>query len=130
MFDIERLDHHLVNITNFIGSNFTLNGLAEGAEFEVRSRCSNSIFSNWSSITFTTIGPCTTPTNVYASNITTTSAEIGWDAVPGAVSYEYGIRIIGLTGWVYYTTNTNAIVFSGLSAGRQVRLMSKSNMLN
>ena len=117
-----------VNITNFIGSNFTLNGLAEGAqyEFEVRSRCSNSIFSNWSSITFTTIGPCTTPTNVYASNITTTSAEIGWDAVPGAVSYEYGIRIIGLTGWVYYTTNTNAIVFTGLSAGRQVRLRVKA----
>ena len=42
--------------------------------------------------------------------------------VPGAVSYEYGIRIIGVTGWVYYNTTSNSFTFSGLSAGRQVRL--------
>ena len=60
------------------------------------------------------------------NNITTTSATIGWDVVQGAVSYEYGIRIIGVTGWVYYTTTSNSFVFSGLSAGRQVRLRVKA----
>jgi hypothetical protein len=124
----EQVASSWITVSNFVGSNFTLNGLAEGVayEFEVRSRCGDAIFSNWSSVSFTTVGPCTTPTNVYATNITTTSAEIGWDAVPGAVSYEYGVRVIGVTGWVYYTTTTNALVFSGLSAGRQVRLRVKA----
>ena len=124
----EQVASSWITVSNFVGSNFTLNGLAEGVahEFEVRSRCGDAIFSNWFSVSFTTVGPCTTPTNVYATNITTTSAEIGWDAVPGAVSYEYGVRVIGVTGWVYYTTTTNALVFSGLSAGRQVRLRVKA----
>lgn len=32
---------------------------------------------------------CPTPTNVVASNITGNSADIDWDAVPGALGYEY-----------------------------------------
>ena len=111
-------------ITNFLGTSYTLNGLSDGTdyEFEVRSMCGGGSYSSWVSATFTTVGACTAPVNLFANNITTTSATIGWDLVPGAVSYEYGIRIIGVTGWVYYTTTSNSFVFSGLSAGRQVRL--------
>ena len=115
-------------LTNFVGTSYTMTGLSDGTdyEFEIRSNCSGGFASAWVSATFTTALACATPTNVYASNITTTSAEIGWDAVPGAISYEYGIRIIGVTGWVYYTTNTSVLIFSGLSAGRQVRLRVKA----
>ena len=111
-------------ITNFLGTTYTLNGLSDGTdyEFEVRSMCGGGSYSSWISATFTTVGACTAPVNLFANNITTTSATIGWDLVPGAVSYEYGIRIIGVTGWVYYTTTSNSLIFSGLSAGRQVRL--------
>ena len=55
--------------------------------------CGGGSYSSWVSATFTTVGACTAPVNLFA-NITTTSVTIGWDAVPGAVSYEYGIRII------------------------------------
>ena len=83
--------------------------------------CGGGSYSSWVSY-FHYCWTCTAPVNLFANNITTTSATIGWDLVPGAVSYEYGIRIIGVTGWVYYTTTSNSFVFSGLSAGRQVRL--------
>ena len=111
-------------ITNFLGTTYTLNGLSNGTdyEFEVRSMCGGGSYSSWVSTTFTTVGACTAPINLFANNITTVSAVIGWDAVPGALSYEYGVRIIGVTGWVYYTTNTNTLTLSGLSPGKQIRL--------
>src|SRR5690606_30430378 len=46
-------------------------------------------FSPWVTTTFTTSSSCTQPTNIIVTNITTISADVQWDPVPGAVGFEY-----------------------------------------
>ena len=91
-------------------------------EWKIRSACSSdsSSVSAWSSVqTFTTAGPCTTPTNPSELNITATSAELVWDIIPSS----WGYRIMYLQNgapWntkVIDTTNTNIDAISGLTPG-------------
>ena len=59
-------------------------------EWEIRSACStdSSSVSAWSSTeSFTTAGPCTTPSNPDELNITNTTVDLIWDAIPGAWGY-------------------------------------------
>ena len=91
-------------------------------DWEIRSVCSfdNSSVSAWSSTeSFTTASPCTTPTNPDELNITTTTADLVWDAIPGS----WGYRLMYLqngAAWntiVFDTINTNIDAISGLNPG-------------
>jgi len=91
-------------------------------EWEIRSACStdSSSVSAWSSTeSFTTASPCIAPTNPYELNITNTTADLIWDAIPGS----WGYRIMYLqngAAWntkVIDTTTINLDAISGLNSG-------------
>ena len=65
--------------------------------------------------------PCTAPTGLTVSNITTSSAVTGWTAVTGAVSYTLEYKDSASTAYKTdssITTNSDTLV--GLSAKHQV----------
>ena len=56
----------------------------------VRTDCGNGNFSAWVEISFITDPPpCQSAANLTSNTVTVTTGTISWDAVPGAVSYEY-----------------------------------------
>jgi hypothetical protein len=76
--------------------------------------------SAWSSTeSFTTASPCTAPLNPDELNITNTTADLVWDAIPGS----WGYRLMYLQNgapWntkVIDTVNTNIDAISGLNPG-------------
>jgi hypothetical protein len=91
-------------------------------EWQVRSQCdySGTNISAWSSIeSFTTQNVCTKPQNPDELNITTTTADLVWDAIPGA----WGYRLMYLANgaaWntkVVDTINTNIDAIASLNPG-------------
>jgi hypothetical protein len=116
-----------IQITN-IPSNATSqtkHNLTPGTSYEwqIQSACApgNSALSAWSSTeTFTTIVVCDTkPSNSGASNITLTTADLGWDVVANAQAYEMRFKLLGSSwgSWVYETFIQNSITKSGLATG-------------
>ena len=106
------------------GTSRTIWNLTPGVSYEwqVRSQCdyTETNISSWSSIeTFTTQNVCTTPTNPDEINITTTTADLIWDAIPGS----WGYRLMYLkngAAWntkVVDTVNTNIDFISSLNPG-------------
>lgn len=57
---------------------------------------------------------CVGATNLTASNLLTNSANISWNAVPGAVSYSIRYRDISTSSWQYATSTPNNTTLSGL----------------
>lgn len=92
----------------FYYSNVTISGLQPGTAYEwrVRSNCGYNSFSDWSSAAyFTTLNTsCSTPSGLYTSNITESSATFSWNPVPGAQSYSVQYRTQG--GAWYYLPNS------------------------
>jgi hypothetical protein len=68
-------------------------------------------------INITVTPACEAPSNLVVSNITTSAADINWDAVPGSVNYEYILDQVA-TDPAGAGTSTTAIVYnaSGLAA--------------
>ena len=109
-------------------------------EWQVRGVCSSdtSDVSSWTTTsTFTTLAPCSKPTNTNVTAITTTEATLGWDAVNSATSYDVRFKLVGSSwgSWVYtYGVATNQLTQTGLTPGTwyhwQVRAVcgSSSNM--
>jgi hypothetical protein len=106
------------------GTSRTISNLTPGTSYEwqVRSQCdySGSNISAWSSEqSFTTQELCTTPTGPNELNITTTTADLIWDAIPGS----WGYRLMYLengAAWntkVVDTLNTNIDAVSSLNPG-------------
>ena len=102
--------------TNSVG----VSGLAASTayQYQVETVCSGSSTSAYSSTgTFTTSAtPCTTPTGLSASGISTTGATLNWGAVSGAVSYNIEYRQTGASTWSTTTAATNSVGVSGLTA--------------
>ena len=78
---------------NLTATSTSLSGLDEGTMYTwgVRARCVGGDYTDWVYSSFTTSGtPCasTPPSGLTTSNIMSTSADLSWDAVPGAVEYE------------------------------------------
>jgi hypothetical protein len=70
-----------------------VSSLTQGTTYyaHVRTACSAGIFSSWSSTSFTTtIPPCLAPTGLAVTNISS-SADVSWNAVSGASSYQYAV---------------------------------------
>jgi hypothetical protein len=104
----------LTAVNGLTTNSDALSGLASSTKyyFEVQTVCSggNSAFSAVDSFTTTAL-PCTVPTGLNPSSITTTGATVGWTAVSGANSYnlEYGTSLTALTAVNGLTTNSDAL---------------------
>ncbi|MDT0557893.1 DUF5011 domain-containing protein [Ichthyenterobacterium sp. W332] len=87
----------------------------QGNQNRVMVRGANNIFFDISNTNFTIAGQVVcnadVPTGLAASNVSTTTATLSWDAVPGA-TYDLRYREVGTSTW---TTNTVTGISSGLS---------------
>ena len=70
-------------------------GLESGTEYRffVQSQCGSGDFSEPDSIFFTTL--CEVPTNLTSSNISMSGADLNWDAVTGASTYDWVVVLSG-----------------------------------
>ena len=68
---------HLINVNQ---TSYTLSGLTPETNYtvKVRANCGNNNLSAWASVSFTTEVACPAPGDLTATNITSTSANIGW----------------------------------------------------
>ncbi|HKR05691.1 MAG TPA: LamG-like jellyroll fold domain-containing protein [Bacteroidia bacterium] len=74
-------------------------------------------FNNASCLTNCTGVGCFAPVNLTSTNVTTTTALLNWDSVPGALSYNIQYRIIGIPSWSSASSPTNSYNASGLTPG-------------
>ncbi len=72
---------------------------------------------------------CGTPSGLAATNITTTTATVGWDALTGANSYDVDYKIHTATYWTNAATATTSLTvdLSGLSANTLYDYRVRSN---
>jgi hypothetical protein len=74
-------------------------------------------FNNATCLTNCTGVGCFAPTNLTSTNVTTTTALLNWDPVPGALSYNIQYRIVGTILWTSATSPVNSYNASGLTSG-------------
>ncbi len=109
----------LTTVTGIITNSYGLSSLTAGTKyyFEVATACSGgtSAYSTVDSFT-TTAAPCTVPSGLNASAITSSSATAGWGAVSGAVTYnlKWGASLTALTTVSGLTSNSYGL--TGLTA--------------
>lgn len=68
-------------------------------------------------ITPVTGSSCTSPTQTSASLITSTSATLSWNQIPGAINYQVQYRKSGSAGWTNVTVSTPYVTLNTLVAG-------------
>ncbi|MCU0444941.1 MAG: fibronectin type III domain-containing protein [Microscillaceae bacterium] len=101
-------------------------------QIQVRSKCSNTLFSNWSSVlNFVTVGlpACGTPSGIIVQNITNNSANVVWVNGRGANGYLVRYKTIAETVWKTVNTSTLQINLTNLLSGTiyQVQIQSLCN---
>ncbi|NNC94925.1 MAG: T9SS type A sorting domain-containing protein [Chitinophagales bacterium] len=106
-----------LNLTQ-ISTSINATGLTQGTTYEwrVRSLCSSSVYSNYSNWETFTTQNCHPPAGLQVSNVTSTSATLGWGNVPDAIGY----RLVGGTGATPQVTldlSNNSYNAGGLSPG-------------
>ncbi|MDH3708994.1 MAG: fibronectin type III domain-containing protein [Cyclobacteriaceae bacterium] len=105
---------------NTTGSSLNLTGLTPETQYiwKVRSVCDNNLLSPFSQgNTFTTLPTCVTPTNLVAGNIMDNSADLSWDAVADAISYDVDYRVLGSQTWISNNVATTSLNLLGLLSG-------------
>jgi len=96
-----------------VSNSFSANSLGAGTSYEwqVQTVCSGGNSSMSASTIFTTlVPPCSTPTGLTTSGVTTSAAVFNWSAVSGAINYNVHYRPTGSSTWT--TITTAAISFS------------------
>jgi hypothetical protein len=94
-------------------------GLTQGTTYyiHVRTQCGTSLFSGWTSTSFTTgFPPCPQTAGITVTGTTANSANISWVAVPGALDYEYAITTSPIPPASGTITTTTAVTPNTLSA--------------
>ena len=89
---------------------FTLTGLTPETEYtvKVRANCGDDGFSDWSKeVTFTTDIACPAPTNLMASNISTSSATLSWNSLSNNTELRYAANSYQV--FQGYVTNPGAM---------------------
>ena len=113
-----------------LNPNVDLTDLIPGTtyEVEVRSRCGNNptVYSDWVTFTFTTPDVCQVPTGLSAIVIDETTAEITWDIVPGATSYDFSYCEDGTNNCTTINVTTNSYTLSGVDLTQGYWLKVKS----
>ena len=105
-----------INVTN--ATTYTITGLMPTTNYQYRIRtiCEEGAYSGWREGAFTTIElPCTAPTNIVATNITYTSATLGWEGQGNELAWEVKYTTGGVEETIEATTNPVVIenLFSG-----------------
>ncbi|MBK8921365.1 MAG: fibronectin type III domain-containing protein [Saprospirales bacterium] len=119
---------------SLISTSYTLTQLAANSTYQVRvSATCASAGSGYASATFTTPSSgggtpgCGAPSNLKVSNTTATSANISWNAVPGAQYYELRYQVSGSTAWINAgALNTTSYLLTGLSASTVYNVLVRS----
>ena len=105
-----------INVTN--ATTYTITGLMPTTNYQYRIRtiCEEGAYSGWREGALTTIElPCTAPTNIVATNITYTSATLGWEGQGNELAWEVKYTTGGVEETIEATTNPVVIenLFSG-----------------
>jgi hypothetical protein len=83
-----------------VTSPYEINTLTENSTYDVyvQSDCGGGDYSDWAGpVTFTTLAGCAAPINLYAANITSESADLGWEAVGGTDTWNVELGLPGFT---------------------------------
>jgi hypothetical protein len=116
-----------VNTSN---TSYTLTGLSPSTTYNtrVRANCTGQSSSYTSIVNFTTTSAgCSTPTGLATSNITTSTADISWGTVSGAVSYDLQIRLNGTTSWTTFNTTSTSVTITGLASSTTYDVRVRAN---
>jgi len=100
---VTRLDDITANNNDGTLNNFALTGVG----------------SNW--VEGVSNRGCSSPTNLSAKNITSTSAKLKWDSVPGGKAYKILYQVLNSGAWTQTRTSTNSKTITGLSEGTRYR---------
>ncbi|MCC7244170.1 MAG: fibronectin type III domain-containing protein, partial [Saprospiraceae bacterium] len=116
----------------FTAANYALSGLTASTAYQWQVKTDCSQFSTVANFTTTATGGggsnCSAPTNLGASNVTSTSAVLAWAAVSGATSYTVDFKLSTATTWtVAGNSTTSAYNMSGLTAGTTYMVRVKAN---
>ena len=94
-------------------------GLTQGTVYNwrVRATCSGGS-GNYIAAQFTTTAPCTAPSGLASSTITSSSATVSWTAVSGATSYAVDYKLNSSSTWISATASTTStsVSLGGLTA--------------
>lgn len=105
---------------NGVGTSGAITGLDCDTDYElkVRTACSGGNYSDWTStVEFSTAEcPCEAPTGISSTPTEQTTAELNWNSVSNAVSYEIRYKEIG-GSWVNLTTTNSYYNITGLACG-------------
>jgi len=98
-----------------------VNGLTSDSQYEVRvrSRCANTIYSDYSPVIVFRTNICLTPNGVNISGNNQTSVRLTWNQNPNALSYRVEFRGQYDTTWLVRNTNNPMIVLNNLIADSQ-----------
>ncbi len=102
---------------------FGLNA-SSGYYFHVRTKCSSSDYSLWSTINFSTIyNPCPYPGGITVNTPTASDADFSWSPVSGSLGYYYVLSTLSTAPTVTgtFTTGTSGAE-SGLTGGAEYYL--------
>lgn len=109
----------------------SLSGLSPSStyEFQVQTNCGSGNLSSFSSsATFTTSAtPCSLPSGLANSSLTSNSVTLNWSAVSGASGYAIQYRIVGSSSWTSVSSATNSKAISGLNASTNYEFQVQSD---
>lgn len=103
-------------INNVNGTSYNIQTLVANTTYDwrVRSICGGQPGA-FTTSQFTTPLACPLPTGLATTSITGNSAMLGWNAVPGALSYQVDYRHNTYGPWINFTTTTgNSVQLTGL----------------
>jgi hypothetical protein len=98
-------------------------------QIQVRSKCSNTLFSNWSGVfNFTTMGApaCGVPSGLIGQNITNNSINLTWVNGNGAGSYLLRYKASNQTTWTTLNTSFTQVNLTNLIAGTTYQVQVQS----
>ena len=94
-------------------TSFSITGLNASTTYywRVRSNCSSTSSSGYSTGSFTTLAAitCNAPTSLNTTSITSSGATVSWTAVSGALSYDVDYSLSGQNLWTSAATATTSI---------------------
>ncbi len=106
---------------NTSSTSYSFTGLSSSTtyEYRVRTKCSASSYSSYTSIgteTTSSGSSCSTPNGIGSSNVSTTGFDVTWNSVSAATSYNIQIREQGTSTWTTNSTSSTSYSFSGLNS--------------
>ncbi|MBK9271593.1 MAG: fibronectin type III domain-containing protein [Saprospiraceae bacterium] len=101
-------------------TGYNMTGLTSSTTYNTRVKavCSGTESAYSTQVNFTTSGGggCGTPTNLTASNITSSSATLSWGAVSGANSYNFQYKVSTSQTWQQANVPTTSVNLTNLTA--------------